>query len=280
MSRCVSATLLALSAVAVQVSAGGVAVRATPAEPYVNLGTTDAVAALLDRVLPGSKSHFTLQLAQTCLHAEAPCYSLEDDGDKIKVTATGAAELAAGIGFYFREHCNMVIGWPRGGGSNVFIPSAWPKVGSKPVVGKRNTPWSYMMNVCTHSYSLVWYSWEDWEHFIDWMALSGINLFLGMTGQEEVQYKVFQKFGLTDMDIRSWFNGPALLTWSRGQNEYGSHIGGPLPRSWMKQQWNMMKQITTRYRSLGMTSQLPAFQVSTHHAFKWHRYSHRVNASF
>eukprot|EP01046_Picozoa_sp_COSAG06_P039915 COSAG06_NODE_4773_length_3964_cov_2.352393_3_plen_177_part_00 len=92
------------------------------------------------------------------------------------------------------------------------------------------------------------------------MALSGINLFLGMTGQEEVQYRVFEKFGLKDMDIRSWFNGPALLTWSRGQNEYGSHIGGPLPRSWMKQQWNMMKQITTRYRSLGMSSQLPAFQ--------------------
>ena len=34
------------------------------------------------------------------------------------------------------------------------------------------------------------------------MALSGINLFLGMTGQEEVQYKVFQKFGLNDTTIR------------------------------------------------------------------------------
>jgi len=27
----------------------------------------------------------------------------------------------------------------------------------------------------------------------------------------------------------------------------------------MQQQWNMMKNITKRYRSLGMTSQLPAF---------------------
>ena len=77
---------------------------------------------------------------------------------------------------------NMVIGWPRGGGSNLFIPKIWPKVG-KPVSIRRNTPWSYIMNVCTHSYSLVWYSWEDWQNFIDWMALSGINLFLAMTGQ-------------------------------------------------------------------------------------------------
>jgi hypothetical protein len=33
-------------------------------------------------------------------------------------------------------------------------------------VGRRNVPWSYFMNVCTHSYSLVWYSWADWEQFI------------------------------------------------------------------------------------------------------------------
>ena len=49
--------------------------------------------------------------------------------------------------------------------------------------------------------------------------------------QEEVQYKVFQKFGLNDTDIRSWFNGPALLTWSRGQNEYGADLGGRT-RNW------------------------------------------------
>ena len=30
---------------------------------------------------------------------------------------------------------------------------------------RRNTPWSYIMNVCTHSYSLVWYGWAEWEAF-------------------------------------------------------------------------------------------------------------------
>ena len=62
-----------------------------------------------------------------------------------------------------REYCNMTIGWVRGGGSNTFVPKQWPKIGATPVSGRRNTPWSYMMNVCTHSYSLVWYSWQDWE---------------------------------------------------------------------------------------------------------------------
>ena len=84
----------------------------------------------------------------------------------------------------------MTFGWPRGGGSNVFTPSPWPSVGPVPLTRGRLTPMSYIMNVCTHSYSLVWYDWAAGEVFIDWMALWGINFVLGMTGQEEVQYKV------------------------------------------------------------------------------------------
>ena len=82
-----------------------------------------------------------------------------------------------------------------------------------------------------------------------------------VTGQEEIQYKVYQKLGLTDTDIRSWFNGPAFLTWSRGQNEYGSNIAGPLPRSWMQQQWTMQREhILPRLKELNIVGQLPGFQ--------------------
>jgi hypothetical protein len=83
---------------------------------------------------------------------------------------------------------------------------------------------------------------------------------LAMTGQEEIQYKVFTALGLNSTDIETWFNGPAFLTWSRGQNEYGNNIAGPLPRSWMIDQWNLQKKILARYRSLGIVGQLPAFQ--------------------
>ena len=91
------------------------------------------------------------------------------------------------------------------------------------------------------------------------MAMSGINLFLALTGQEEIQYNVLRQFGVNDTDIRSWFNGPAFLTWSRISNEYGNDIAGPLPRSWMKSQHAMQLKIVQRYRSLGMSGQLPAF---------------------
>jgi hypothetical protein len=139
-----------------------------PASPL--RGTVAAVRDLLDRVLPGSNSHFDLMLADSCggtgtlssSKAVAPssgCYRLADaPGGRISVVATSASELTAGLGSYFREDCNMTIGWPRGGGSNIFIPSAWPAVGARRA-RTRIAPWSYFMNVCTHSYSLVWYSW-------------------------------------------------------------------------------------------------------------------------
>ena len=79
-------------------------------------------------------------------------------------------------------------------------------------------------------------------------------------GQEEVQYKVFAQLGLNDTTIRGWFNGPAFLAWSRGQNSFGTGIGGPLPRAHMQAQWRLQKRILARTRSLGMTGQLPAFQ--------------------
>lgn len=76
-----------------------------------------------------------------------------------------------------------------------------------------------------------------------------------------MQYKVFRELGLTDAEIRYWFNGPALLTWSRGQNGHGSGVLGPLPRSFMTAQWQLQKfQILPRMRALGIAGQLPAFQ--------------------
>jgi hypothetical protein len=231
--------------------------------PPVLAGEAAAVAALLQRKLPGSSSQFLLQVSPHACRA-ATCFRLADaPGGRISVTGTSASELSAGVGHYLREHCNMTMGWGRGGGSRFVAPpaGAWPRVGSAGVVVRRTGQWSFAENVCTSSYTLAWHSWQQWEEFLDWAALWGINLLPALTGQEEVQYKVFRGLGLSDAEVRGWFNGPALLTWSRGQNGHGSGELGPLPRSWMKAQWRLQKfQILPRMRSLGIAGQLPAFQ--------------------
>ena len=39
-----------------------------------------------------------------------------------------------------------------------------------------------MLNYCTFGYTMPWWTWQDWERFIDWMALNGITTPLAATG--------------------------------------------------------------------------------------------------
>eukprot|EP00656_Telonema_subtile_P011229 TRINITY_DN15534_c0_g1_i1.p1 TRINITY_DN15534_c0_g1~~TRINITY_DN15534_c0_g1_i1.p1 ORF type:complete len:866 (+),score=187.31 TRINITY_DN15534_c0_g1_i1:142-2739(+) len=192
---------------------------------------------------------------------QPPCFALSQSNGKISVVASAMSELTYGIGWYTRLTCGLTVGWRHGGGSHT-NSSNWPCTTSlSPVAMQRSVPYTYEDNVCTHSYSYVWYDQAAWVAHIDWMALQGVNVFLALTGQEEVQYKVFGQFGLKDMDIREFFNGPAYLTWSRGQSmqSVGSSASG-LPRSWMRAQWTLQKSILKLARSLGIIGVLPGFQ--------------------
>jgi alpha-N-acetylglucosaminidase len=197
------------------------------------------------------------------------CFALSEQGGKVVIAASSIAELTYGIGYYTRFSCGLTVGWKRGGGSHTEA-KAWPchTAGTlQPAMVPRSVPYTYEDNVCTHSYSYVWYGEAEWTAHIDWMALQGVNVFLAMTGQEEVQYKAFRKFGMGDREIREFFNGPAFLTWSRGQSmqSVGASAlpeGGSsgLPRSWMQAQWRLQKFILSRTRPLGIIGVLPAFQ--------------------
>ena len=71
----------------------------------------------------------------------------------------------------------------------------------------------YYQNVCTFSYSSVWWNWNRWQREIDWMALNGINLPLAFTGQEAIWQRVYHKIGLTQQELDTFFGGPAFLAW-------------------------------------------------------------------
>ena len=52
----------------------------------------------------------------------------------------------------------------------------------------------YYQNVCTTSYSFVWWDWKRWEREIDWMALNGFNLALAFNGMEAIWKRVIKNF--------------------------------------------------------------------------------------
>ena len=108
------------------------------------------------------------------------------------------------------------------------------------------------------SYSHAFWRFSDWERFLDWSALSGVNVMLAYTGQEEVYRKAYATLGVNASAFAAWSNGPAHLAWSRGQSMHG--VGGPLPAAWMADQWALQRRILRRMRALGLVPVLPAFQ--------------------
>lgn len=156
------------------------------------------------------------------------------------------------------------------GGNQVTLPHRWPLVESTTQTIFRNTEYSYFQNVVESSYSFAFYGWNEWEHLIDWQALSGINLALAYTGQEEVYRKTFNAFGVNNSQFGNWSNGPAWLAWSRGQSMHGVGSGGAdghsdnasvaLTLSWMQAQADLQRKILARMRAIGIVAILPAFQ--------------------
>jgi len=117
---------------------------------------------------------------------------------------------------------------------------------------------SITSTIVTFSYTSAFWTWEDWELELDWLALRGVNLPLAWVGQEKILVESFQELGLTDAEINSYLSGPAFQAWNRFGNIQGSW-GGDLPMEWIDNQFELQKNITKRMVELGMTPVLPCF---------------------
>ena len=115
----------------------------------------------------------------------------------------------------------------------------------------------YYQNVCTVSYSMVWWDFPRWQQEIDWMALNGLNLILSFTGQEYIWRELYSSIGVTDDELQQYFSGAAFLAWQRMGNIKG--WSSPLDNEWIDAQAQLQKQILNATREFGMVNVLPGF---------------------
>ena len=210
-----------------------------------------AAKALAQRVIPQQAANFVFETlpADTC-----DFFTLRSEGRRIVIGGNDANSMAVGLNYYLKYYCHVNIGWFAWDKGQ--LPGKLPAVES-PVRIKARVPERFFLNYCTYGYTMPWWGWKEWEHFIDWMALNGINLPLAITGQESIWYQVWTELGLSDEEVRSYFTGPAHLPWHRMLNI--DRWGGPLPKSWLEGQQALQKQIVARERELNMKPVLPAF---------------------
>ncbi|KAM3823409.1 alpha-N-acetylglucosaminidase [Vipera latastei] len=171
----------------------------------------------------------------------------------INVSGSSGVAAASGIYHYLKDFCGCHVSWS---GTQLRLPESLPPVSAEIIVTSPNR-FRFYQNVCTYSYSFVWWNWDRWEQEIDWMALHGINMALAFTGQEAIWQRVYLSLGLKQSEIDEYFTGPAFLAWNRMGNLHT--WAGPLPFSWHQKKLKLQYRILERMRSLGMLTVLPAF---------------------
>ena len=181
-------------------------------------------------------------------------FTLESRGGKVVIGGNNAGSMAVGLNRYLNRYCMTTVSWYAD------VPVQLPRVLPDVPVAERVTarvPQRFFLNYCTWGYTMPFWQWHDWERFIDWMALNGVNLPLAITGQEAVWYNVWTRLGMSDKQVRSYFTGPAYLPWHRMANIDG--WCGPLPKEWLDNQTALQQRIVERERALDMRPVLPAF---------------------
>lgn len=210
-----------------------------------------AIKELTHRIIHQKASSFIFEKAPA---EDKDFFRICSEGSKIHISGNNANSMAVGLNHYLKYYCHVEVGWFMF--DSFKMPSRLPKV-SEPVKIQARVDNRFFLNYCTFGYTMPWWNWSEWEHFIDWMALNGVNLPLAITGQESIWYRIWTEMGLTDEEVRNYFTGPAHLPWHRMQNI--DRWGGPLPKSWLDGQLELQKQITARERQFNMKPVLPAF---------------------
>lgn len=169
------------------------------------------------------------------------------------MTITASTGVAACKAFYhyLKYFCNCHVSWD--GTQLKTLPLDLPEVDHEEF---SDSHFVYYQNVCTWSYSFVWWKWTDWRRHIDWMAMNGINLSLAPV-QELVWTLVYREMGLTQDEIDEHFAGPAFMAWQRMGNLRG--WGGPLTDAFKNYSSALQKQVVQAMRELGIAVALPAF---------------------
>ncbi|GFF94021.1 alpha-N-acetylglucosaminidase [Aspergillus udagawae] len=174
----------------------------------------------------------------------------------VLVEGNSLSALSSGLHRYLADMAQVDLWWFVGNRLDV-APEQLPPL-QQPIEGSSVVKWRYHFNTVTFGYLAAFWSWEDWEYQLDWMALRGINLPLAWVGFEKVLVEVFQEIGLTDAEISAFLSGPAFQPWNRLGNIQGSWCG-ELPESWIESQFELQQQIVARMLELGMTPVLPGF---------------------
>ncbi len=180
-------------------------------------------------------------------------FSIASLKDKIMLTSNNGVGLASAFNYYLKEVCNCHI---SRFGKQIKLPKTLPSVNGK-IDRATKFIHRYAYNYCTHSYSMAFWSDEQWQKEIDFLAMNGVNLVLDILGMEEVYRRFLTKLGYRHREIKNFITGPSYYAWFYMGNVCG--IGGPVHDNFFFEKCQMARRNHRRMQTLGMNVVLQAY---------------------
>ena len=221
---------------------------------YARQKTITEMAGLVCRVLGDKwKGAFSFEVADVAENGK-DAFEIEAAGGRVAIRGRNGVSLASGLNFYLKNFAK--VNYNPLFVSNLNMPADLPATGGK-VSRQTNYDVRYALNFCTHSYTMAFWGWSEYEAYLDWAAMNGVNLMLDIMGQEEVQRRFLLKYGYTENEIRDYICGPAYFAWFYMQNMTG--FGGPLPDNWFPQRVELGRRMHDRMQAYGISHVLQGF---------------------
>lgn len=214
-------------------------------------GDFDAVKELIHRRVPWLDKQVIFEKINNDNSNDA--FELSTKNKRVVIKASGANAAAVGLNWYLKYYCHRSMSHM---GDNLSAVYPLPVV-KEPVKINAAVQYRYALNYCTYNYTMSFYTWKDWEHELDWMALNGVNTMLVANGEEAVWQNVLIRLGYTGKEIGDYITGPAYNAWWLMGNIQG--WGGPMPQTQIDNRKELVQKMIARMQSLGIEPVLPGF---------------------
>ena len=233
---------------------------------YADDKTIKEMSALVGRVLGKTwQDSFVFEIREK--NDDKDVFEIENgEAGKIVIRGNDGVSMASGFNYYLRHYCN--VDYNPLFASQLKMPKTLPQLDSK-IVKETQYDYRYALNFCTYSYTMAFWNWDEYQAFLDWAAMSGINTMLDIVGQEEVIRRTLSTYGYSDEEIREYIAGPGYFAWFYMQNM--TSYGGKLPNNWFEERVELARKMHDRMQTYGITSILSGFsgQVPTNFKDKY-----------
>ncbi len=213
------------------------------------------IYALVERILGANyKDWFTFEITKNPKeNGEIDFFEISMKNGKVHIKGNEGVSITSGLNHYLKYYANVHISQET---EQVTMPQSIVNV-DQMIFKETNMRFRYAYNYCTLSYTMPFWGYDKWQREMDWLALSGINVILDLSGTEAMMVNYLKKFNYNTDEAKRYITGQSYKAWWLMDNieEYG----GPVTDEWIIDNLELARTNQRKMSILGIQPVQQAF---------------------